>query len=203
VSKSGYLWVILPYLFVFLGIISLRSAWGALIGFHFGLLPVLILRWRTLSSLFFIGVSKNMLLCAALFGLSAGTGFWLIWPYTGLLSGFSDKLAAIGLSGRVWVPFILYFALVNPWLEEAYWRNVFGSPSRYPTVADFLFAGYHLIIINMFAGLAWIVFAFVVLVLAGWFWRQISRYTGSLLPAVFSHMLADLSLLVVIYNFSI
>lgn len=47
------------------------------------------------------------------------------------------------------------------------------------------------------------VYAFIILVTTGWFWRQVSRYTGSLLPAVLAHMLADFSVLVVLYGFAV
>lgn len=201
--KPGYYWVILPYLFIFLGMLLLRSAWGALIGFHISLLPVILPRWRIIFPFLRVPVSMGMFLPVALTGLLAGMGLWLIWPFTGLLIGFSSRLAEIGLSGWVWLPFIVYFGLVNPWLEEAYWRNAFGSPSRYPALVDFLFAGYHIIILSLFVSFFWMIFTFVILVTASWFWRQISRYTGSLLPAVFAHMVADLSLLIVIYGFAV
>jgi membrane protease YdiL (CAAX protease family) len=127
----------------------------------------------------------------------------LIWPYTGLAKGFSLRMAAVGLSGWSWLPFILYFTVVNPWLEEAYWRNVMGSSSKFPALVDFLFAGYHLIVLSIFVNLSWMVFAFLVLVAASWFWRQVSRKTGSLMPAVLAHMLSDLSLLVVLFGFAV
>jgi membrane protease YdiL (CAAX protease family) len=202
-AKTSYLWVLVPYLCVFFGMLMWRSAWGALIGFHVGLLPVLLPRWRGIYPKFLSPVSKKTLIFIAQTGILGGLGLWLLWPYTGISSGFPAQLAALGLSGWVWLPFIVYFTLVNPWLEEAYWRNALDSSSRYPAPVDFLFAGYHLIILCLFVNLAWMLFAFVVLVMAGWFWRQVSRYTGSLLPAVFSHMLADLSLLIVLRGFAV
>jgi hypothetical protein len=109
------------------------------------------------------------------------------------------RVAALGLSGLTWPFFIAYFALVNPWLEEPYWRALFTSPSPYPALIDFLFAGYHLIILVLFVSPPWMFLAFIILTLASWFWRQVSRYTGSLLPAALSHLLADFSILMVLY----
>ena len=198
-AKTRLGWVILPYLAVFLGMITLRSAWGALIGFHLTLLPLLITRRQTISPRFLSPVSMKLLLPVAATGLSAGLGLWLLWPSVGIPADFPARLAALGLSGLIWPFFIAYFTLVNPWLEEAYWRDVLASSSAYPALVDFLFAGYHLIILGLFVSPAWMLFAFVILTAAGWSWRQVSRYTGSLLPAALSHLLADFSILMVLY----
>lgn len=200
VPKTRLWWVILPYLTVLFGIMSLRNAWGALIGFHLSLLPALIKYGRNITPRFLAPVSMKIILPAALTGLAAGLGLWFLWPYSVGQAGFAVRLSALGLSGKVWPPFIIYFTLVNPILEELYWRMILTSASPYPVAVDFLFAGYHLLILNLFVSVGWLVLAFVVLGAASWFWRQISRYTNSLLPAVLSHMLADFSILLVIYR---
>ena len=198
-DKTRLWWAILPYLAVFFGMMILRSAWGALIGFHLTLLPLLITRRQIISPRFLSPVSMKLLLPVAATGLSAGLGLWLLWPSVGIPADFPARLAALGLSGLIWPFFIAYFTLVNPWLEEAYWRDVLASSSAYPALVDFLFAGYHLIILGLFVSPAWMLFAFVILTAAGWSWRQVSRYTGSLLPAALSHLLADFSILMVLY----
>jgi hypothetical protein len=192
-------WVILPYLAVFLGMMIWRSAWAALVGFHLALLPLLIARRQMISPRFLAPVPKRILLPVAAAGLSAGLGLWLIWSSAGLSADYSARVAALGLSGFIWLSFIAYFTLVNPWLEEVYWRDLLTSPSPYPALVDFLFAGYHLIILSLFVNPAWMLLAFVILAMASWLWRQVSRYTGSLMPAVLSHMLADFSILMVLY----
>jgi hypothetical protein len=199
VAKARLGWVILPYLAVFLGMIALRSAWGALVGFHLALLPLLVTHRQDFPPRFLAPVSMRMLLSVAVAGLSAGLGLWLIWPSAGLPADYPARVAALGLSSLTWPFFIAYFALVNPWLEESYWRAIFTSLSPYPAPVDFLFAGYHLIILLLFVGPPWMFLAFVILALASWFWRQVSRYTGSLLPATLSHLLADFSILMVLY----
>jgi len=203
VSSLRFLWVVIPYVCVFLGIIVLHSGWGALIGFHLGLMPVLILNWRVVSRSVFVPVAWHKLWPVATSGFIAGPGLWLLWICFGVPPEFQLKVASLGLAGANWPIFIAYFTIVNPWLEEAFWRGILTSPSRYPAMIDFLFAGYHLIILSMFVGLAWMMFAFVVLSTAGWLWRRVSRYTHSLLPAVLAHMLADLTILCVLYRFAV
>lgn len=176
----------------------LRSAWGALIGFHLALLPLLLPRRQRTHPLF-TPVSWQILLPVAVAGLLAGLGLWLVWPLTGIPADYPARVQALGLQGVVWLPFILYFTLVNPFLEEIYWRGDLGSDARLPRPVDFLFAGYHLIILALFAAPFWVLAGFVILSAASWLWRQISRYTGSLLPAALFHLLADFSILVVLY----
>jgi membrane protease YdiL (CAAX protease family) len=198
--KPRLLWVVLPYLAVFLGLVILRNAWGALVGFHLTLLPLLVMDWQKILPRLRSPVSIGMLLAVAATGIVGGTGLWFTWPHAGLPLKFSASVATVGLSGSIWLPFIIYFVLVNPWLEEAYWRGVLTSSSQYPALIDFLFAGYHLLIIGLFVSPFWMIYTFVILACASWFWREVTRYTGSLLPSVLSHLLADLTILLVLYS---
>lgn len=185
---------------VFLGLVTWHNALGALIGFHLSLLPPLVIHRKTIIPRLLAPVSARIFLPVVITGLAGGLGIWLGWSHAGLPADFSARVAALGLAGWAWLPFIAYFTMVNPWMEEAYWRDALTSHSPYPALVDFLFAGYHLIILNSFVTPIWMFYAFVILVGASWQWRQVLRYTGSLLPAVFSHMLADLSILLVLYS---
>lgn len=48
-----------------------------------------------------------------------------------------------------------------------------------------------------------IVYSLIVLVAAGWFWRQLARINGGLLAPVLGHMAADLTILLAVYQMSI
>jgi len=177
---------------------TLRSAWGALIGFHLALTPLLLLK-RERTPPLLAPVSARILLPAALAGLAAGLGLWLTWPLAGIPSDYPLRVEALGLRAETWLPFIAYFTLVNPLLEEIYWRGILGSDSRLPQPVDFLFAGYHVMIMALFASPPWVFFGFLILSGAGWLWRQLSCYAKSLLPAVLFHALADCSILTVLF----
>ena len=195
--------MIIPYIAVFFGIIVLQNAWGALIGFHMSLLPAVLPNWRGIAWSFRSPVAKSVLWPVSLSGLFAGVGLWLLWTITGIPADFQMKVASMGLRGVIWPVFILYFILVNPWLEEVYWRHFLNSPSRFPAIVDFLFAGYHLIILSKFVGPALMLTAFVILTCAAWFWRRISSYTQSLMPAALAHLMADISILFAVYRFAV
>jgi membrane protease YdiL (CAAX protease family) len=198
--RVRFLWVVLTYLVVFWGLFILRNAWGALVGFHLTLLPLIVIDRDKILHRLRSPVSLGTLLAVAATGVVGGAGLWLTWPNAGLPLDFSASVAKIGLSNNIWLPFILYFIVVNPLLEEAYWRGALTSPSRYPALIDFLFAGYHLFIIAPYLSPFWMMYTFIILSCASWFWREVTRYTGSLLPAILSHVLADLTILLVIYS---
>lgn len=193
-----FAWVILPYFAIFFGMLTLRSAWGALIGFHLGLLPLLLTN-REWMRLLLAPVSMRFLIPFALLGLTAGLGLWLAWPLTDIPPDYPARVESLGLREDTWLPFIAYFILVNPFLEEIYWRGILGSDSRLPQPVDFLFAGYHLVILALFVTPLWVLIGFFILAGAGWLWRQVSRRANSLLPAALFHALADLSILGVLY----
>jgi hypothetical protein len=94
---------------------------------------------------------------------------------------------------------VAYYVLLNPFLEEYYWRGFLGSSAKRPVLNDFLFAGYHLIVLARTLDLIWLVVVFLCLCGAAWFWRQISRITGGLLAAYISHMAADITVILSIY----
>jgi membrane protease YdiL (CAAX protease family) len=113
------------------------------------------------------------------------------------------QIETLGLIRTNWPPFIAYFALVNPLVEEYYWRGYLGSPTRNVYVSDFLYSGFHgMILLGKMQGGA-VLYSLIVLVLAGWFWRQLARIDGGLLAPVLGHMAADFTILMAIYRMSV
>jgi hypothetical protein len=195
--------ILLPYLAVWLGIWIFHSAWAALLGFHLALLPVLFLgSVRIRSSRFLPSAPWGWILPVVLSGLLGGLLLWQIWPRVGIPIGYPGMITGLGLNQLTWPCFIVYFALINPLLEEWYWRVIFGSDSPWLVPVDFLFAGYHLFILAMFVNLQWQLAAFLALAAAGWFWRQALRAQVGLLSVALAHGLADLTILLVLYSFS-
>lgn len=195
-----YLYWLPPYLGVYIGLYILRSAWAALIGFHIGILLVL---WITkpkisLSILFksknIKWVVSNLLLCG-----SSGLGIYLLQDVFGLAGNLSTQLSELGLNQVTWIPFIAYFSLVNPFVEEYFWRGVFGSETKNLDFGDFAYAGYHGLVlfgkVNLFA----VIFSIVCLSFVGWFWRQVKRENEGLFAPVLGHISADFSILITVY----
>ena len=191
---------ILPYLAVAIGVFWIRHALATLLGFHAAIiLSLLLARSQVPIKVLFMSsdirwVILNILLCG-----SSGILLYVFWSYFGVIGDVSAHIASYELTSRSWPIFITYFWLVNPWIEEYFWRGYLGSPTRNVHVSDFVYAGFHGLILMGKMYPAAVVYSLVVLVLAGWFWRQLARADGGLLAPVLGHMAADFTILMAIY----
>jgi hypothetical protein len=123
-----------------------------------------------------------------------------LWPRIFVTPSLNATLADWGLTFASWPWFIVYGGLVNPWLEEIYWRGGLGSAARFPVLNDAVFSGFHLLILAPFISIVWLVVAFIILASTGWLWRQVANRCGSLLPSALCHLAADVSILLVIVS---
>jgi len=192
---------ILIYLTVGIGLFVFHSAWGALLGFHAAiLLPLLAAKPGIPISILFKHKNFKWIFISILFGGSSGVTLYFLWDLLGFASDFSQQVMVLGLNPSNWPMFILYFASVNPFVEEFFWRGYLGSDKKSLHPSDILYAGFHaLILINKVSFFS-ILYALFVLTLAGWFWRQIAREEGGLLATVLGHMAADLTILLAVYK---
>jgi membrane protease YdiL (CAAX protease family) len=190
---------LVPYLAVGFGLLYFRNAWAALISYHLGILLLLGFgrafgHFRRLRPTLHPGWALAAWISACLAGLL----LYLGWNNLPLPEDLTVSLASLGLTANSWPWFIAYFALVNPWLEETFWRGWLSGPAQSPLPQDFLFSGYHLLILTPFVPWPWLTLAFGILAAAAWFWRQVYRRTGSLFIPSVAHLLADFSILTAI-----
>ncbi len=191
---------ILPYLALWAGLFLFHSAWAALVGFHLVIFISLIFI-RPDVPVWILFKSKNIkwIFASVLFCSTSGIGLYVLWDKFGIANDLSSQLISIGLNSSSWFVFIAYFTLVNPFVEEYFWRGILGSNSKKLYIGDFIFAGYHAIILWGRVMPLLTLFAVTILVSAGWLWRQIIREDEGLLAAVLSHMTADFLILLTIY----
>ena len=189
-----------PYLAVWLGLFIFHNAWAAILTYHVGMSAVVFLSKRKVPFRQIVrSTNWKPLILAVVIGAGDGLLLYFLWPLLSVPAGIDTYLNSIGLTAAVWPYFITYYILVNPVLEEYYWRGYLGSSARRPVLNDFLFAGYHLMVLAGNVGVIWLVLAFLVLCTAEWYWRQISRITGGLLAATLSHMAGDITVILTIY----
>jgi len=188
------------YIAVAVGLFIFRTAWSSLLTFH---LAILISLWvakpnipiRTLfTSRNFQWILISILLCG-----STGITLYFFWDKFGVAENLAEHVEAIGLNPSTWIWFIAYFTLVNPFMEEYFWRGYLGSPTSNFYLSDFLYAGFHGLILLNKVQANMIVYSLALLVLAGWFWRQIARIDGGLLAPVLGHTAADFAILMAVY----
>jgi hypothetical protein len=189
-----------PYVTVSAGLFLFRSAWAALIGYHVVMALILTFsRTKSRSRRLTAGRRWPVSVISGTIGACAGLVLLVAWRFVGLDGNAAQYARSLGLSGATWPAFLAYFIVVNPWIEEFYWRGYLGSSDRRPTFNDGMFSGYHLLVAASLLSPAWLTALFVVLTLAAWFWRQVDRLSDSLLPSIVSHVAADITVMLVAY----
>lgn len=128
-----------------------------------------------------------------------GFSLYLLWDALGIAADLSAKILALGLDDKLRFGFVVYFSLINPFMEEYFWRGALGSSSKSFYIGDLVYAGFHALILWDKAHILSIVLAISVLTFIGWFWRQVYRRDGSLLAPALGHMAADFSILFVVF----
>lgn len=199
-----WLITILPYLAVGLGLFWFQNAWVALLGFHFAIVVSLLLaRSPVPIQLLFKNNHIRWILLSIFLAGSSGIFLYFFKPYFGIAKDLPARLETLGLTRSTWPGFIAYFVLVNPFVEEYFWRGFLGNPAYGLYGSDFLYAGFHALILIGKVQTGPILYSLFVLVLAGWFWRQIVREDGGLLAPVLGHMAADFTILLAVYQMTI
>jgi len=191
----------LAYLAVGLGLFQFHSAWGALLGFHFVIIVSLLIAKPNIPiTVLFKSTRIKWILLSILLCGSSGVSVYFLWGYFEVTTDLSRQVASLGLNIFNWPAFIAYFAFLNPFIEEYFWRGYLGSQTKAPHISDFLYAGFHALILINKVQTGPIIFALIVLAAVGWFWRQIARADHGLLAPVLGHMAADFTILIAAFQ---
>ncbi|HSO13634.1 MAG TPA: CPBP family glutamic-type intramembrane protease [Anaerolineales bacterium] len=191
----------LAYLAVSVGLFIFHSAWGALLGFHAVIVvSVLIARPNIPLSVLVRSDNIKWLVLSIMLCGSSGVILYFLWDIFGFANDLSGQIASLGLNASNWPVFIAYFASVNPFVEEYFWRGYLGNNTKNLHSSDLLYAGFHALILINKVQTGAILFGVGALVFAGWLWRQIVREDGGLLAPVLGHMVADLTILVTVFR---
>jgi membrane protease YdiL (CAAX protease family) len=189
------------YLAVGLGLFVFHSTWGALLGFHIALVGALVMIKPDIPiSILYKSRNLKWIPVSLLLTGTSGIALYFLWDRFHVAGDLPAQLERLGLTASTWPAFITYFAAVNPFVEEYFWRGVLGDTTGNLHPSDFLYAGFHAIILIGKVPAGSIFIALVILTLAGWLWRQIAREDGGLLAPVLGHMAADFSILLAVYS---
>jgi len=188
---------LIPYTAILLGLYIFKSAWAAIILYHLAILIVIL---RNSGFILFIRLFRGwnwrigfpLAIISALSGLS----LYFLWPIAGIEgSTLSELLREYGLQGSSWYMFMVYYCIGTPILEEAFWRDYLLVPGRNPSAPDFLFAGYHIIVLILFLKPLPVAFVFITLVMTAWIWRILTIRFYGLAVSFVSHLVAGISLM--------
>ncbi len=199
------LYMVLPYMAIYAGLYQLKNIWLAMMFYHLVILFVMITQSENypLKNLFH-GINLPLAMIAIIPAALNGLLIFLLWPEIKLDSVLlAEKLQNLGLYGKLWLLFIPYYVFVTPWLEEFFWRGIFGSNKLRPDVSDILFAGYHIPVLIMFIKPFWTIVTFAILTLTAWVWRLIKiKFNGLIIPLL-SHFAADISTIIALYKITV
>ena len=194
---------LIPYLTVGLGVFVFHNAWVAILSYHVGMLGLLFLSGYKISlRRAYSGKTVWLPVLGAVAGAASGIALYFIWPMLSIPADISKYVAGFGINSATWPFFLVYFILVNPFIEEYFWRGYLASPSRFFTLNDVLFAGYHLLVLTGQISTFWLIGSFAVLTIAAWAWRQVNRVNGGILASTVSHWTADIMVILTIYWFA-
>ena len=133
------------------------------------------------------------------FGALGGFLLYYVWPFLAAPGRINDYVKSIGLTAGTWPLFILYFAVMNAFLEEYYWRGLLDNGSKIISLNDLSFSGYHVVVLLGGISVTWLAAVFLILLLAAWTWRQVNRLNAGLLSSLACHIAADISVILVAY----
>lgn len=162
-----------------------KNGWLAILVYH-----AQVLFWNRRSLRLLRRPADRRWLPAALPTIVAGPLLYVLLPHI-THTNLSSWLAEYKLTGRPLLLMIPYFGIIHPVLEQMHW-----APLREQTpFAHLFFAGYHMPVLASLVTAPWLIFCFFALTLASLVWQWLTRTSGSLMPAVLSHLCADLGII--------
>src|SRR6266498_4849490 len=139
---------LLPCLAVGIGVFWFHDAWAALLGFHLAIIfSLLLARSSVPVNVLFKSNDIRWVVLSILLCGSSGITLYFFWSYFGVTSDLPGQIKSFGLARSTWLVFIAYFSLVNPLVEEYFWRGYLGSPTKGLDISDFLYAGFHALVL--------------------------------------------------------
>ncbi len=193
----------IPYIAIVVGLLLFHNAWLTIFSYHLGIILLVHSYGAGVPvRLVFRSRDYRLLVLAAMIGGAGGILLYVLWPMLAVPDDIELYLQSIGLNAGIWPVFLVYFVVVNPLIEEYYWRGYLGSKRKRPIFNDLWFSGYHLLVMAGNIGVVWLSVVFLVLAIAAWFWRQIDRLGEGLLPSVVSHIAGDITVITTIYYMS-
>ena len=191
---------LLPMITVGYGFYIANNIWVAMFGYHgFAILILASMKQGYQLRRFFSGGNYGKMLFWSFPALLSGGILFSLGLHLNISESIRVSLTQMGLSGSGWLLFIVYYSLVNPVIEEVYWRGFLGSEKNGITWSDIGYGGYHPLVFLKFLALPWAILEFIFLTMMGWFWRRmVKKHDGLLIPSAM-HLSADLSIAVAIW----
>ena len=194
--------IISPYLAVILGVFIFKSGLFAVLLYHF-ILAVCIIGINRSQTLKLIksGFHRYIGPLICLGGLLPGMAILFLWPYAKQQTAdLAQLMNSVNLTSTSFTVFALYACLINPFLEESFWRGCFKPASWRPGPVDALFAGYHAVVLIPVFTPVFVGLSFLALMFVGWAFRNIYRLTDGLAIPLLTHIIADIAIFFAVWK---
>lgn len=191
-------WLIIPFLAFGAGIYIYQSAWISLILYHLLLcIPLGLYQSQWSFADFFKGFRFHW----AAIHLLTCLGIFLILTHLGKTNDFGEPLQQMLTKfGQPGLFFAIYFIIINPLFEEAFWRDLMASKSRRLTLEDVAFGVFHTVILAPFLSLPYIIAIVSGLIATAWIWRRIRWKENGLAIPWLGHSLGDAMFVAIVAN---
>lgn len=145
-------------------------------------------------------------------GIASGAVFFIfifggmVWLHEYLLDvdALRALLVAWGFIGPAEILLVLVLLLLNPVLEEVYWRGYMyerirrkNSAAIAITVTAAFYTLYHVLTVMQLFEVAYTLVAVIPVLIAGLFWGYVRERTGSITATIIGHGLGDLGIVCV------
>ncbi len=197
--------VCIPYAAVGIGLYVFGSAWIA-VGLYYGGAIVYVAatgRKDLIAPAAWVGNLRILhgwdrwlaIVTCGVFAL-AGVAVFYLWPIAVRADvDLAEFLEAMGVGGRRFAVFAVVFCLLNPVVEEVFWRGCLGDGRRGLSWIDAAFAGYHVPVLLMVMNVGMSAAAFAILCTTSWCLRRLRHKSGGLGIGWTAHFLADVSIM--------
>ena len=204
-SAAHPAWLLAPSLIVGFAMLSGQHGWLAMLGFHGCMIAALVIHrrrldWRRLLRLPRIpGLLANFTAAALLMALFSG----VLFAYANLHGDYGavlDRgLTTFAVPENSRLLFAIQLCLLNPLLEELFWRGLFFSDRKRPAATDFCYAAFHFFALIPFMPAPQAIIATTGLAGVGYSLRQMARrHNGALIIPMLWHALGDIAVVVAI-----
>lgn len=192
-----------PYGAVIVGIFLFHNAWIAILFYHAILALCVCIVNRTKVSEIKKGFSWSQVFLLGFPALLCGLLIYWFWPHAKTDSvDLSTVLHTYKLGGLAGGLFAVYSILVNPILEELFWRGCSNPSSRKPAFIDLVFAGYHGLALTLILKPAYIIAAIGFLAGVSWLFRYLKQINRGLAIPYIMHLAADISIIASVWLLS-
>ncbi len=196
-KRTARIWLLGPYVAIGVGLLIMRNAWATVCGFHGIMLAALWLhrrRWRV--DALWGGGRPSWLPAIVLSVLAFGYG---LTQLAGLFPGYGRHLRivlnSLSLSGAGMGALGAYLCLVNPVIEEAFWRGLFFEGRKRLALSDLAYGGVHFLVFLPFMFSHYALIAAAFLSAMGYLWRRIASQQKGLAMPIAWHALGDASII--------